>query len=114
MKSSYNIMPVMMQDKKFYAVGYLCQLCTGGRFFDSLEIAEKYIEFEMDSLRPLGIELVKDTDFFTVNTNHAGLVDMVCSDDSIVIHGTSGLTYSKALFPTEQDYENYMYEDMKG
>jgi hypothetical protein len=57
---------------------------------------------------------VKDTDFFTVNTNHAGLVDMVCSDDSIVIHGTSGLTYSKALFPTEQDYENYMYEVMKG
>ena len=109
MKSHYNIMPVMKQDNEFYAVGYLCQLCTGVRFFDSLENAEKYIEFEKDSLRPLGIELVKDTDFFTVNTNHAGLVDMVCNDDSIIVHGTSGLTYSKALFPTEQDFLEYMY-----
>ena len=108
MKSHYDIISVMKNDTQLYAVGYLSRLCTGVRFFDTLEQAENYINFEKSSLQPLGIELQKDCDFFNINTAHKMLVENVCADDGIAIHGTSGLTYSKTMFKTEQDFANYM------
>ena len=109
MKSHYDIISVMKNDTQLYAVGYLCRLCTGVRFFGTLEQAENYINFEKSSLQPLGIELQRDFDFFYVNSDHKMLVESVCTDDGVAIHSESGLTYSKTIFKTEQDFVIYMH-----
>lgn len=110
--NSYTIEMHEKQGKPVFFLAIRCSLMHGVFAFNDMDSLKRKLEFEKDNLRMFGTELAFRKDFLSADSDEYAVIKTVCEDDDIVIHGTSGHTYSKTIFPTPQDYENYMYKLM--
>ena len=110
--NTYTIEMYEKLGKPVFFLAIRCSLIHGVFAFNDMESLKRKLNFEKDNLRMFGVELEFRKDFLPVDSGEYIAIKTICEDDDIVIHGTSGHTYSKTMFPTPQDYENYMYKVM--